>query len=96
MELSIDLTIAIYHFRFHFPQILVPINAGILSIVRKFLNGTGNLSITLTNFVVFLYIDIVILISTVSGAVGRWDVLCSKKFLFDALDNPTPFCTVQG
>ena len=50
-----------------------------------------------TNFQIYhVLIDIIILISTVSGVVGNWDVLCSRKFLFDALDNPTPFCTVQG
>ena len=29
-------------------------------------------------------------------SVGRWNILCSNKFLYDAINNPTSFCTVQG
>ena len=40
------------------------------------------------------FADITTLISTIS--VGEQNILCSRKFLFDAVDNPTAFCTVQG
>ena len=40
------------------------------------------------------FADITTLISTIS--VGEQNILCSRKFLFDAIDNPTALCTVQG
>ena len=42
----------------------------------------------------FVAIECLLFIPAVS--VGRWNILCSSKFLFDALDNPTTFCTLQG
>ena len=39
-------------------------------------------------------LDVLQLISIVS--IGRWNILCSEQFAFDALENPTAFCIVQG
>ena len=47
-----------------------------------------------SEYAIVLITDSLEFLSTVS--VGRWNILCSSKFLFDSLDNPTTFCTVQG
>ena len=78
-------------YRFHFPQILVPINAANTVIVGKRTYLSCQL---LANYKSYIFIDAVLIISIVS--VGRWNILCSNEFLDDAMDNPTTFCTVQG
>ena len=40
------------------------------------------------------FADVLYLISVFS--IGRSNILCSSKFVVDALDNPATFCTVQG
>ena len=54
-----------------------------------------SLNIWPTNMQLFcVFADVLYLISVFS--IGRSNILCSSKFVVDALDNPAMFCTVQG
>ena len=67
------------------------LNAGITIITSRFLNISCSPDAKLC---IITFAGITGLISTLSA--GEQNILCSRKFLFDAIDNPTAICTVQG
>ena len=81
------------HFRFIFPQILIVITAGIAVILGKLHNTFFKCS-CIRMYELYVALEILLFIPAVS--IGEQNILCSSRFLFDALDNPTAFCTFQG
>ena len=81
-------------FRFHFPQVLVVMNAGIVIILSKLFNHV--IYLLPNNYRIHCFIDSLMFSITLSVIIGRQNIICSRKFLFDAIDDPTVFCTVQG